>query len=104
VIVTFKAAWLKVFSPVPRIGFLAQAGQLQAALESGAIAATRTAQTNTLIFNNLLDAAVCCVFMILVAVILVDSLRVWIAILRGRRSAAVVEAPFVLSQLSPEGV
>jgi len=104
VIVTFTAAWLKVFSPVPRIGFLAQAGQLQAALESGAIAATRTAQTNTLIFNNLLDAAVCCVFMILVAVILVDSLRVWIAILRGRRSAAVVEAPFVLSQLSPEGV
>jgi len=104
VIVTFTAAWQKVFSPVPRIGFLAQASQLQAALESGAIAAARTAQTKTLIYNNLLDAAVCGVFMILVAVILVDSLRIWIAILRGRRSPAVVEAPFVLSQLSPEGV
>jgi carbon starvation protein len=104
VIVTFTAAWQKVFSPVPRIGFLAQADQLRAALQSGAIAAARTGQTSTLIFNNLLDAAVCGMFMILVAVILVDSLRIWIAILRGRRSAAVVEAPFVLSQLSPEGV
>src|SRR5438876_632912 len=104
VIVTFTAAWQKVFSPVPRIGFLAQADQLQAALQSGAIAAAKTAQTKTLIFNNLLDAAVCGVFMILVGVILLDCLRSWFAILRGRRSAAVVEAPFVLSQLSPEGV
>ena len=104
VIVTFTAAWQKIFSPVPRIGFLAQAGQLKAALQSGAIAAAKTGQTNTLIFNNLLDAAVCGVFMVLVAIILVDSMRIWIAILRGRRSAAVVEAPFVLSQLSPEGI
>jgi len=45
---------------------------------------------------------VCGVFMVLVAVILVDSLRVWTGILRGSRTAKVEEAPFVLSQLVPE--
>ena len=35
VAVTFTAAWEKLFSPVPRIGFLAQAAGLQSALASG---------------------------------------------------------------------
>ena len=42
--------------------------------------------------------------MVLVAVILVDSLRVWYGILRGTREARVVEAPFVLSQLRREEI
>ena len=37
VTVTFTAAWQKIFSPAPRLGFLAQADQLEAALRSGAI-------------------------------------------------------------------
>ena len=77
VTVTFTAAWQKIFSPVPRIGFLAQARQLQAALESGAVTGAKIAETQTLIFNARLDAVVCGVFMILVAMILVDSLRIW---------------------------
>ena len=38
----------------------------------------------------------------MVAIILIDSLRVWIGIFRGTREARVVEAPFVLSQLRAE--
>jgi carbon starvation protein len=102
VIVTFTASWQKIFSPVPRIGFLAQADQLGAALRSGAIAADRVAPTQTLIFNARLDAAVCGVFLILVAVILIDSVRVWAGILRGTRARQVVESPFVLSRLAEE--
>ena len=68
---------------------------------SGAAARARRerAATQTLIFNARLDAAVCGVFLVLVAVILVDSVRVWAGILRGTREARVHEAPFVLSQL-----
>ena len=40
--------------------------------------------------------------MVLVAVILADSLRVWAGILRGTRDARVREAPFVLTQLRAE--
>ena len=104
VTVTFTAAWQKIFSPAPRIGFLAQADQLEAALRSGSITGERIASTGTLIFNARLDAVVCGVFMLLVAVILVDSARIWAGILRGTRDAQIVEAPFVLSHLSAEEI
>jgi len=102
VIVTFTAAWQKILSPVPRIGFLAQASQLEAALQSGAITGAQIAQTRTLIFNARLDAVLCAVFLILVAVILIDSIRIWAGVLRGTRESRVAEAPFVLSRLSTE--
>ncbi|MGA2267043.1 MAG: hypothetical protein ABSH44_01115 [Bryobacteraceae bacterium] len=38
----------------------------------------------------------------LVATILLDSMRVWVGILRGTREARVCEAPFVLTQLRAE--
>jgi len=104
VTVTFTAAWQKIFSPAPRIGFLAQAGQLEAALSSGGVASTNVAQTQTLIFNARLDAVVCAVFLVLVAVVLIDSVRVWFGILRGSRESIVLEAPFVLSRLRAEEV
>src|SRR5947209_8711226 len=104
VAVTFTAAWQKIFSPVPRIGFLAQASQLEAALEAGKVAASKIAETQTLIFNARLDAFICGIFVVMVGTILIDSIRIWIGILNGTRSAKVVEAPFVLSRLSPEEV
>ena len=104
VTVTFTAAWQKIFSPMPRIGFLAQADQLADALAAGKIAADRAADTQTLIFNARLDAVVCGIFLVLVTTILIDSIRLWIGILRGTRDAQVREAPFVMSQLRPEEV
>jgi carbon starvation protein len=104
VVVTFTAAYQKIFSPVPAIGFLAQAARLEAALESGAIAAAQAAETQALIFNARLDAAVCAIFLVLVTTILIDSLRVWTGILRGTREARIEEAPFVVSRLRPEEI
>jgi carbon starvation protein len=100
VIVTFTAAWQKIFSPVPAIGFLAQADVLEAALRAGKVA--NAAATQTLIFNARLDAAMCGLLLVLVATILLDSLRVWIGILRGTSESRVAEAPFVLSRLQAE--
>ena len=99
VTVTFVAAWQKIFSPIPAIGFLAQANKLEAALSAGSGAA---ATAPALIFNARLDAAICGVLLVMVAVILADSLRIWAGILRGTREARVMESPFVLSQLRPE--
>jgi carbon starvation protein len=98
-IVTFTASYQKIFSDQPRIGFLAQASQLEAALASGGVAAGQIAATNTQIFNARLDAALCAVFIVLVTLILVDSIRIWIGVLRGTSDARVNETPFVATQL-----
>jgi carbon starvation protein len=102
VTVTFTASWQKIFSPVPAIGFLAQADNLEAALRAGAVADSAAARA--LIFNARLDAAVCAVLLVLVATILLDSARVWFGILRGTREPRVSEAPFVASQLRAEEI
>jgi carbon starvation protein len=102
VTVTFTAAYQKLFSPDPRIGFLAQADGLAAAFQAGQVGAARAAETQTLIFNARLDAAVCGLFLLLVTTILIDSVRIWVGILRGTREARITETPFVLSRLRPE--
>ncbi|HJT88587.1 MAG TPA: carbon starvation CstA family protein, partial [Bryobacteraceae bacterium] len=96
---TFTAGWQKIFAPQPALGFLAHANQLAESMR-----AHPSATTAALIFNDRLDAVVCGIFMILVATILVDSLRVWVGILQGTRDTSVHEAPFVPSQLQPEEV
>jgi carbon starvation protein len=94
VTVTFTAGWQKILSPLPALGFLAQADKLAAGAADAA--------TATLIFNARLDAAICGLLMVLVAVILADSARVWVGILRGTADAHVREAPFVPSRLQAE--
>jgi carbon starvation protein len=100
--VTFTAAYQKVLSPLPRLGFLAQADQLQSLLDAGKIAVEKTAQTKALIFNAQLNAVICTLFILLVSAILFDSLRVWFGLLSGAREARLNESPFVPSTLSPE--
>jgi carbon starvation protein len=93
---TFTASYQKIFSPLPALGFLAQARQLGAG--------PQTAATRALIFNARLDAAVCGLLALLVAIILVDSLRIWYGLVRGTREATVSETPFVLSRLQAEEI
>jgi len=102
--VTMTAAYQKVFSPSPAIGFLAQAARLEASLATGQVAPERVAATEALIFNAKLDAVVCGIFAVLVLTIVVDSARVWVGVLRGTRPATTTESPFVRSELDAEGV
>jgi carbon starvation protein len=92
VTVTFTAGWQKIFSPLPDLGFLAQADKLAAG--------PHTAATATLIFNAHLDAAVCGVLLMVVTVILIDSIRVWTGILTGTRDSRLTETPFIQSELA----
>jgi len=102
VVVTFSAAWEKIFSDQPRLGFLAEASGLQAALDAGKVAAANVAATQAQMFNARLDAFLCGVFIIMVATILIDSARVWMGVLRGTRESILGETPFVPSQLRAE--
>jgi carbon starvation protein len=79
--ITLSAGYEKIFSPEVRIGFLAHAAQLQSRIAAGQIAASKLAETRALIFNDRLDAALTALFMGLVAVIVVDSVREWYRVL-----------------------
>jgi len=94
VAVTFTASWHKILDPNPRVGFLAQARALAVG--------PATAATARLIFNNRLDAAVTAILVVMVALVLVESVRQWIGVLSGREEARVKESPFVMTRLAEE--
>jgi carbon starvation protein len=96
-IVTFTASYQKIFSDQPRIGFLAQAEQLKNVVN-------QTPAIKTQIFNAQLDAVLCAIFVVLVTLIVVDSVRTWLGVLRGTRDARVNESPFVITQLRAEEI
>jgi carbon starvation protein len=96
VAVTFTASWHKILDPNPRVGFLAQARVLAAG--------PATTETARLIFNNRLDAALTGVLVVMVALVLLESARQWIAVLTGREAPRVKESPFVMTRLVEDQV
>src|SRR5216117_21342 len=86
VIVTMTAGWQKVFSADPRLGFLAHAASL---------AGSANPDTARLIFNDRLNTFVALLFMTIVTVLIVTSLREWWLVLSRRKTAVVHEAPYV---------
>ena len=95
VAVTFTASWHKIFDPNPRIGFLAHARQLVSS-------ATPSPEISRLILNDRLDAAVAGVLVCMVALILLESISVWVSVVSGRMQARVREAPFVPTRFAAE--
>jgi carbon starvation protein len=94
--VTMTAGTAKIFSSDPKLGFIAHAHGVDAALAAGTLpAGIRTAAAaRQIMFNDYLDAAVAGFFMLSVLVILADSLREWTAVLRGQKPALSTEVPF----------
>src|SRR5262245_26086414 len=88
--VTMTAGYQKIWSPDPKLGFLAGADQLAAQLAAGLVATEKVEQVRSQIFNLRLDAAVTGIFMALVALIVVDALRVWLT-RGGERLAPALE-------------
>ena len=100
--VTLTAGWQKVFSADPRLGFLAHARSIEAALAAGTLPAGITSidAARRVIFNDRLDAVVASVFMLVVVLVIAASLREWVLVVSRRKPAVVYEAPFVVSQLA----
>jgi carbon starvation protein len=90
--VTLTAGWQKIFSPDPRLGFLAHAERTAAQIASGALDSATGAR---LIFNDRLDAAMAAVFITVVLLVVVSSVREWLQVMRGRKPAVSRETPFV---------
>ena len=84
------AGWQKVFSSDPRLGFLAHAASLAGSADANAA---------RLVFNDRLNTAVALLFMAVVALVVVASVREWWAVLSQRRPAVVREAPYVESAI-----
>ena len=96
VAVTMTAGYQKIFSADPRLGFLAHAEGISAAIASGALpAAVASVEVGRrMIFNDYMNAFVAGFFMVSVVVILAESAREWLAVLRGRKPAVSTEVPF----------
>jgi len=106
--VTTTAGLQKVFHADPRIGFLSQARALEAKLpaleqavsaaqakgDAVTIAASQkaVAANRTLQFNNRLDAVVAGVFLTLVALIVLLSVREWLLLVARKRLARLFES------------
>jgi carbon starvation protein len=93
VTVTSAAAWEKLFSPEPRVGFLAHARELGEQLSRGLLAPDTAAQAPQLIFNDQLDAALTLLFLVTTWVLVIETLRVCHAVLTGRRHPPLTETP-----------
>ena len=86
VTVTMTAGWQKVFSADPRLGFLAHAASL---------AGSTSPDAARLIFNDRLNTFVALLFMTVVTVLILTSVREWWLVLSRRKTAIVHEAPYV---------
>ncbi len=91
---TLTAGWEKLFHPNPAIGFLAHARRFAAASASGQILAPAVSpgEMTRIVFNDLVDAALCAIFMGVV----VATVAFGIASIRralATAAATVVESP-----------
>ena len=87
--VTMTAGWQKIFHEDKRLGFLAAARDLDAKLPG--LDAKAAFANRTLHFNSLLDTAVAGTFLVLVALIVIVSVREWLLLLSARKSPALRE-------------
>jgi len=99
-LVTTVAAWQKVFSPDPNLGFFAGADGLAAKLAAGTLPADRIASAPQLIFNQNLDGWLTVFFTFVLWFVIIDMLRVAYCRITGRAVLPSSEAPYRPSQLN----
>ncbi len=100
-IVTTVAAWQKVTSADPHLGFFSGAADLAHKLAGGALPAASAAVAPKLIFNQQLDGWLTVIFTLIVWFVIVDMLRVALRCVRGLPMHASSEAPHQVTQLQP---
>ncbi len=92
--VTMTAGWQKIFSPEPRLGFLAGAADAKAKLAT-ATDAHQIAILKSQLFNNQVDAAVTAAFLVLVLLVVGSCGYKWWQLLAQKRKDPLREEPYV---------
>jgi carbon starvation protein len=92
--VTLTAGWQKIFAADPRLGFLAHARDTADKVAAGTL---DPAQGARVIFNDRLDAFLAGLFMSIVVLLVIASVREWLAVVQGRKPAVTTEVPAVES-------
>jgi carbon starvation protein len=95
VIITMTASYQKIFDPNPRLGFLSYANVLAAQIAAGKIPAAKIADTQRVIFNQRLDAAVTAVLAAMIIVLIIEALMQWHRILSRDSKSVLHETPYV---------
>ena len=75
VTVTFTGGFIKIFSSNPSLGFLSHAKTLETQIASAS--ANEIGKLKVLMFNDYLDAVLGGLFILLVIIVLVESIRAW---------------------------
>jgi carbon starvation protein len=94
--VTLTAGYQKIFSPLPKLGFLAHAAAIEAQIAAG----TAAPNAARVIFNDRLDAVVAGGFMLVVVLVVVMSVREWLLVLARKKQPVMSETPFVPTAMS----
>lgn len=96
---TLYAAWQKLFHEKASISFLTHAEVFQKAIDSGQLPAgvKSVEAAQKMIMNDQIDAAVCAIFIVITVAVILDGIRLWINILRGKKYE-LHESPYVQSK------
>jgi carbon starvation protein len=97
-IITTAAAWQKLFSEDPRLGFLAGANDLAAKFTAGTLPVKQMAVAPQLIFNQRLDAGITVFFTVVLWIVIFDMLRIIMRVHRGLPVLPSSEAAYVSNQ------
>lgn len=102
-ITTLTAAFMKLFSSVPSIGFLAHAKIYLTGIEKGEVLAPATSMDvmKQIVFNDRLDAVLTFIFAAIVILITIESFRIWYNYIFKKQKMSLHEAPYVQSKYAP---
>ncbi|MBL0319177.1 MAG: carbon starvation protein A [Alphaproteobacteria bacterium] len=93
--ITTSAAWLKVFSADPKIGFFAGARDIVTKAANGLLPPEKIAIAGQLAFNQQLVGLLAVFFMVLLWVIFIDMLSVCYGVISGKTIKPSSEEPFM---------
>jgi carbon starvation protein len=99
--ITTVAAWQKVMSVDPKLGFFAGADDMAAKLAAGALSADKAAVAPQLILNQRLDGWLTVVFTVILWFVILDMIRVCLVRLRGKAILKSSEAAYQPTKLEP---
>ena len=100
-IVCTTAAFEKVFSSNPAIGFLSGAANMAEMLAAGTLPPDRAAVAPQLIIGQQIDAALDLFFAIVLWIVIIDMLRMTLRLRSGKSVLPLSESNYVKTQLDP---